>query len=486
MNRPRRQTSQGRGQRAQSGPKAPSWGATGLLVVALVVTAILVDGSNAYAVAHSAAVGVGVGLGGLTLLEMRRSWRNLFRADVMAMAALYFLTLFEFWFSQAAFADRITAPLVQQGVDLVLWGFGGLALGRHLVPRPSRRVTRLMRHPTPPSLIVGVFWVCMGIGYLYMLLAVHFNLVEMVEAMLGPRFGRPWGRGRLGGWYALLYELHLFKYLIPPLFGVVLARRHRYTTGQVVAVVAGGLFTFFDGFASGTRNIFGTYLLTFLVGYAFALPHRAWKKAGVAFGIGSLLMYGATSVMLAFRDIGLGTYLAIGGRDRYLEEKSGLFIDYNLQNISRLTEAFPEPYGYLGWEVPYWALVRPVPRALWPGKPTGLSTGIEEALGAEGLTLSTTFVGESYMAGGVIGIVLTAMVLGLLSSWWTQHLERQNSDLGILVYASGFFAIAVGMRSMFWVTTGMLPALAAVVIGTYLLRRYRVASGPQRSGHPVP
>ncbi|MCS3754363.1 hypothetical protein GGP79_002327 [Salinibacter ruber] len=484
MNRAGGSRTRARAKRPRSAPNTPDWGATGLFLATLFVTAFFLDGRSSYAVAHRAAIGVGIGLGGLTLLEMRHSWRNLFRADLMAMAALYFLTLFEFWFSQSAFANRITASLVQQGAELVLWGFGGLALGRHFVPGHSQKVTRLMRQPTPPSLIVGVFWVCMGIGYLYMLLAVNFNLVAMVESMLGPRFGRPWGRGRLGGWYALLYELHLFKYLIPPLFGVVVARRNRYSTGQIVSVVAGGLFTFFDGFASGTRNIFGVYLLTFLVGYSFALPHGRWKKAAVVSGAGTLLMYWATSVMLAFRNIGLGAYLAIGGRARYLESKSGLFIDYNLQNISRLTEVFPEPYGYVGWEVPYWALVRPIPRALWPGKPKGLSTGIEEALGAEGLTLSTTFVGEAYMAGGTVGVVLIAMVLGMLSSWWTQHLERRNSDLGILVYASGFFAIAIGMRSMFWVTTGMLPAVAAVVIGTILLRRY-TASRPQRAARAV-
>lgn len=484
MNRAGGSRTRTRAQRPRSAPNTPDWGATGLFLATLFVTAFFLDGRSSYAVAHRAAIGVGIGLGGLTLLEMRHSWRNLFRADLMAMAALYFLTLFEFWFSQSAFANQITAPLVQQGAELVLWGFGGLALGRHFVPGPSKKVTRLMRQPTPPSLIVGVFWVCMIIGYLYMLLAVNFNLVAMVEYMLEPRFGRPWGRGRLGGWWALVHELSLFKYLVPPLAGVVFARRRRYSTGQTLSVTGGALFVLFDGFASGTRHVFGIYLLTFLVGYSFALPHGKWKKAAVVSGVGALLMYWATSVMLAFRGIGLGAYIALGGTSRYLESKSGLFIDYNLRNISRLTEAFPEPYSYLGWEVPYWALVKPIPRALWPGKPTGLSTGIEEALGAEGYTLSTSFVGEAYMAGGTVSVVLTAMVLGMLCSWWTQHLRRQNSDLGILVYASGFFAIAVGMRSMFWVTTGMLPAVAAVVGGTILLRQY-TSSRPQRAARAV-
>jgi oligosaccharide repeat unit polymerase len=325
-----------------------------------------------------------------------------------------------------------------------------------------------------------VFWLCLAVGYFYMLLSVNFDVVRMVEEMTGPRFSQPWGRGKFGGWNALLYELNMLLYLVPPLAGVILARRGRYSSGQVVGVMMGFLFTLFRGFASGTRNLFGAYLLTFLVGYCFALPPDQKKRALTALGVGGGLMFWATRIMLRIRTEGVrGVFWSdesSGGS--YLS--SELFVDYNLRVISKLTELFPAQYDYLGLEIPYLGLVRPIPRAIWSGKPEGMSVGIEEALGAEGLTLSASFIGEAYMSGGIVGVVLIALFLGALARWWGQHASAYNSDLGILIYASGFFAVAITMRSMLVATTAMLPTIAAVVIGRYLIRRYRVQVAPSR------
>ena len=58
-----------------------------------------------------------------------------------------------------------------------------------------------------------------------------------------------------------------------------------------------------------------------------------------------------------------------------------LYIDHNIVNISNLTNVFPDVVDYLGLEIPYQSIIKPIPRALWPGKPEGLSTSIEAALG---------------------------------------------------------------------------------------------------------
>jgi hypothetical protein len=457
----------------------PDGAATAVLIAALAVTALMLGGQSAQGIARQAAIGVGIGLLGLALLELRHTWRNLFRADLLALAALYFLSLFEFWFDQTAFDFRVQPEQAKAGCVLLLWAFGGIAMGRHIVLRPSQHIVRLMRQPTPPPVLLAAFWVSVVIGYLHMFLAVNFNPLDFWDGVLQTRFSRPWARGSIGGWHTILIELGLFRYLIPPLAGVVLGRRERYRKGQIFGVGIVFLLTLFVAFAGGTRYVFGVHLLTFLVGYAFALRQHEWKKAALAFGIGALLMYWATSVMLAFRRVGIVEYFTSDTPpQRYLSGSAGVFVDYNLVNLSALTEVFPEHYDYLGWEVPYVALVQPFPRALWPGKPEGLSFGIEEALGAgEGYTLAVTFVGEAFMSGGVMGIILVALFMGMVASWWTRHLGRYNSDIGILIYAAGFFGFAIGMRSMIWLTTGMLPALGAIVVAYYLDKWYRPKQG---------
>ena len=62
--------------------------------------------------------------------------------------------------------------------------------------------------------------------------------------------------GKFGDWKALLVELGLFIYLLPPLAGIMIARRHRYPAAQIFLVCLALLFTAFYGFTSGTRNMF--------------------------------------------------------------------------------------------------------------------------------------------------------------------------------------------------------------------------------------
>ena len=114
----------------------------------------------------------------------------------------------------------------------------------------------------------------MLIGFLNMMIAVDFNIPAMIDWFVEPRFDQPWQRGRLGDWKAMLYELSMLLYLVPPLGAILIAQRRKYPWISVFLVVLGVLFTLFYGFSSGTRNIFASYLVTFLIGYIFASNRR--------------------------------------------------------------------------------------------------------------------------------------------------------------------------------------------------------------------
>jgi hypothetical protein len=185
----------------------------------------------------------------------------------------------------------------------------------------------------------------------------------------------------------------------------------------------------------------------------------------------------ATYFMLQFRNVGFRNYMH-GDYEPPMSGERTLFVDYNLYAICRLVDVFPHKQPYLGWEIPYQALIRPIPRAIWPGKPEGLSSSIEDALGVEGVTISASFVGEAYMSGGLLATIVIALIFGALTGWWSYLASPKNSELGILIYASGFFATVISMRSLFVFTTALLPTVAALVIGTYAVRL--LASQAQR------
>jgi len=442
-----------------------------LALLGCMFTAFSMEGTRPSQLVSYAAIGVGISVAMSVLLDLRAGVRNVIRADVMAIAAFYFLTFFEFLFPQPSFDRIITLEAARVAAETVLIGFAGLLAGRHLFPPRRHPFPGLFQRDIPAAWLVTIFWAAVAIGYAHMVLAVNFNLLEMVDAMMAPRFSQPWSRGRLGDWKALLIELGMFIFLIPPLAGIALARRDRFKSGQLAGMLAMLAFTFFYSFTSGTRNLLAAHLVTFVIGFAFAAPVHRRKQLIIISVFGAVALLASTVVMLRFRNIGFTNW--VEGRDDRPKDllESSMFVDYNLYAIGMLAEVFPKRVPYLGWEVPYLALIRPIPRAMWPGKPEGLSSSIENAMGVEGLTIATSFAGEAYMAGGWWAVLATGVFFGALTGWWNRLASPRNSELGILIYASGFFAAVISMRSLFVFTTALLPTVAALIIGTFAVRR---------------
>jgi len=454
-------------------------------VLGLAATAYTMQGPTPSRLAAYAGIGVGISLAATVLMDLRAGVRNLIRADVMALAAFYFLTLVEFFFPQETFDAIITIGSTRNALEIVLIGFAGLLIGRHLLRPKAHPFPNLFQRAIPGGWLVVIFWSAALIGYAHILIAVNFNLVEMVEEMMGPRFSQPWMRGRLGDWKALLIELGMFLFLLPPLAGIVLARRDRFNKAQLVSMLLMLAFTFFYSFTSGTRNLFAAHLVTFVIGFAFAAPAHLRRQVIIISVLGAFGLLASTVVMLRFRTIGLTNW--IEGRDDQRKEmgEESLFVDYNLYAIAMLSEVFPARTPHLGWEVPYLALIRPIPRALWPDKPEGLTESIEDSLGVEGLTIAASFAGEAYMAGGRWAVLVAGLFFGALTGWWNRLSSPRNSELGILIYASGFFAAVITMRSLFVFTTALLPTVAALIIGTFAVRKLgaqakRMLMRPQR------
>jgi hypothetical protein len=447
----------------------PVVGGTMAAILGIALTGLVMQGRLPSDMARFAAIGVAVSLVASLLADLRVGVRNLIRADVMAILAFYFLTLFEFLFPQPEFNAMIDVRTTHEAIIVVLIGFGGLLVGRHCVRAKRQPFEETLTREIPRMWMIVIFWICFFVGYMHMLIAVDFNVADMVFWFMEPRFSQPWQRGKFGDWKALLVELGLFIFLIPPMAGIMIARRQRYPKVQLFLVAAALLFTAFYGFTTGTRNLFCSYLVTFLIGYAFALPFGRQKELVALCSGSAVLMFFATYFMLQFRTVGFSNYV----HDRYEpppKAERTLFVDYNLYAICKLVEVFPRKKDYLGFEIPYQALIRPIPRAIWKGKPEGLSTSIEDALGVEGLTISASFVGEAYMSGGMIAVLMSAFIFGAITGWWSFLASSHNSELGILIYASGFFASVISMRSLFVFTTALLPTVAAIVIGSLAVK----------------
>ncbi len=80
------------------------------------------------------------------------------------------------------------------------------------------------------------------------------------------------------------------------------------------------------------------------------------------------------------------------------------------------------------------------------------------------MTLSATFVGEFYMAGGLLAVGLCALFLGWAAASWNRVGARADTNAMLILYASGFFAAGLCMRSFMSVAPAILPTIALAVM----------------------
>src|SRR5262249_16784924 len=147
----------------------------------------------------------------------------------------------------------------------------------------------------------------------------------------------------------------------------------------------------------------------FVGAYIIFRPSMDWKRITLLLGLTTGLLYLASYYMLQFRTVGLEAYVTGAAVSKGFKQET-LFIDNDLPIIGMLTEIFPDRIAYRGSEMLVWALVHPIPRALWPGKPQKLSIEAADALGMRGLSVASTFIGESYMMGGYPAVFLIAFL----------------------------------------------------------------------------
>ena len=244
--------------------------------------------------------------------------------------------------------------------------------------------------------------------------------------------------------------------------GLIFANAKQYSMAQKILVVIVLAFTAFYGFSSGTRNVFVTYVLTFTGVYLITKPQLTQRHALIFGSAMVVLLFVGITLMLQFRTVGLGQLASTTSSEAF-------YVDLNIVNIAQLTAVFPDLYGYLGLEIPINALVRPIPRVLWADKPTGLSVPIEAALGVQGLTLSCTYVGEAYMSGGLVAVLIASLIFGSAAEMWNRVGFNSGRPFMKIVYVSGFLCAAVSMRSMLSMFPLMLPTIALWIVGNLWL-----------------
>jgi len=404
--------------------------------------------------------------------------RSLARVDIVAIWTLYFLTFAEFLHPHVRILYENATGKAGMACGLVLVGLCGIAIGRHIAVPLRARPEQVRLPDISPRAFLRMFFLFAFVGYFYVLLTTHFNIVEILDSLTQPRFIRPWQRSARGDWRSFLSELDLLLYICAALGGFIFANARSYRLGARLGVAVILLFmTFFD-FCEGARNVLliksGLFLLTFFM----ASRQTHTLRLIVMTVIGAAALWVVSGYMLDFRNQGLSSYLTNGAAQRL---DDGFMIDNNMVSIARVVGVFPDPYPFPGTDIVIQVFTKWVPRALWAGKPVGWTTTVEDALATGGgYTLAVTYVGEAYLIAGYPSLIIISLLIGALTSWWSRVGLAARSNLDLIYYASGFFAAALGMRSIQFVTIAIVPTVAFYMFGRLLARRKRPVYRVQR------
>lgn len=130
-------------------------------------------------------------------------------------------------------------------------------------------------------------------------------------------------------------------------------------------------------------------------------------------------------------------------------------------------------YTYLGW------VARPIPRAIWPGKPTGTDSYVARTFFGVNWGIPAGGVGEAYWNFHIPGVLVVFFVFGVFKRWWRNLFIENPGNPGLLVlYVLTMFIMGAPSDTQF---TQWLFAMGPALVILYLLGGLRF-SGRGRLG----
>jgi oligosaccharide repeat unit polymerase len=443
--------------------------AIGIMAVATTIAVALVPPTFSESGAlRPSAVAMVLGLVGPILVEVIRRPKALFRADYLLLLGLVYWVLL----------DLLQGVNEPTGVEIGSVRSAFAAIGLFVVGlwsaslfRPwglPRIVSRAAEADLKTGVLVGGVCLCFLLGMAHYVLSCDFDLVLLLDSLLKPRFAAPWTMTHLGGWNSFQYHLIYFGYLIPTLT-VLIAHRSGWLSMPTAIGLAASACIFIFASQSGTRNELGVILGAALLSWIL-LQSRISLRVGLTVAAFTVLLLVWFQVMLAVRNDGFQAFFAGDvATERIASDR--LAVDDNFHRLCQVMDMMPSRIEHtLGGQI-FFVSVRPIPRALWPGKPVGPGFDFSEEIGETWATWSITIVGEFYYDFGYLSVFVGGLFYGRMAGMWNQLLATRKGVVWPVLYGLGAMALFVGLRSQVAIATRIYPILFWLVLDTVFLSR---------------
>jgi oligosaccharide repeat unit polymerase len=322
------------------------------------------------------------------------------------------------------------------------------------------------QNPSPQNLFKAVL-IAFVLGMFYFVYSCGFSPAVMLDSLLVSRFAAPWSRGATGGWEAIPEHLTYFGYLVPTLTVILRLAINRWSDRRLLTgLLVSGVMVAFLAQGGGRRIVavvLGSALLTWFLGQGERIRLR--YVVGLAISVCLLLL--VANIMLGHRSSGFAEMPV----QPVTFDK--IWVDDNFLRLAQIIEAVPAEHPYTGFEWLIYVLIRPIPRALWPGKPEHAGFSLSEFYDYKGVSLTSSVIGEWYFSFGWGGVVIGGFLLGALARTWVQLLEPPFGPMKAGVYAVGLMVLFVSLRSLVELILMTYPLGAWLILHRFCMRRPR-------------
>ena len=400
---------------------------------------------------------------------------SLFRNPVTLLRTEYCLVLAPiYWLLLDLIQGAYDVNLERTTVRLTFAAIGLFVCGVWLstLQKPwslPRIITHSASYSLGSNTIFKLILIFFCLGFSKFAIASDFDPQVMFFYLLQNRWNAPWNRGMLGGWDAFLDHMAYFGYLLPTLTTLYGIRSRRFRLNLIISILLSTTMVAFLAHGGG-RRVIGVVIGSALICWVLEQRKLTFKRLIIALSATIFLLSGM-QLMLEYRNIGFQGWVS---QENHIQSQYNyLHVDDNFLRLGQIIDFVPKKYPFVYEKQVVFALVRPIPRVFWPGKPINAGFDLAEANNRYGISFSSSVIGEFYLSLGWFAVFLGGWLYGRLAGMVSLLLIRNVESANVLLYSLFTMALFAGVRSMLDLILMSYAVVAWILVSAFAISKQK-------------
>jgi oligosaccharide repeat unit polymerase len=316
---------------------------------------------------------------------------------------------------------------------------------------PSRKVVRVFSRIYEPRSDRRVFWTVVLVYLIGIVPILYYSggsldsFLKIFLAGYSWDVDVGWRRGALGTGRDFLIALSQFFLIAAPFLATWALKRVRLSQWEKVVLLFMVVSVSSTFFFSGARRLFAFIVIGLSIYIYTAISRINKRRWRIIFLLVPFMLLWLMQIQLQYRAVGF-QHIDLSNVETRLGH---LHRDNNFYWMLMAVDLMPEHYAFTR-TLPFLDFfIHPIPRFLWPGKPASEGYPFirwEQA----GATLSSSVIGDFYVAQGLLGVIIAGLFYGWAARNWNQlvRLSYGGNIHSLIYYMGGILLFFIGIRGI--------------------------------------